>query len=160
MSEEHAKRIAKLRREYQAAAEAASVVVKRYETLGTSSALGDLQNVVNNAEKTYYVRLCAEVERMLYTHLMDYFHSLFDESQREELEKAAAFALIEHVRSKLKPNSNATLPTNKIELVKAVYSYRNRLAHGDRTRQAVVSITEAIERLEWLVVALPPMKPH
>lgn len=164
MSEQHASRLMKLRREIGAAREAAEGAAAGRLRGTKYSAVAEFNQVAENLEKTYYVRLCAEVEGMLYRHLGDHFafDGLTDKNgnplNERERERVAADALLVAVRVRVSPRSSHEIPPEKFKNAREVYAYRNRLAHGNRTRQAPVDMEEAFRRLESLLLELPNMK--
>jgi hypothetical protein len=158
VSEQHARTLQKLRREVGAAIEAAQAALdgRVWGPLEYGSA--EFERVVANAERTYYVRLCAEVEAMIYVHLGDHFR--FDGLPADEQvrERVAADDLLEAVGFRVRFGTDRQISTPKFVASRAVYAYRNRLAHGNRSRQAPVSLEQAFDDLESLLLELPNMK--
>lgn len=153
MSEQHARALDKTLREYQAAVEAARIVRVAYDVLNPTSEREAFDRLGQNAERTYYVRLCTEVEGMLHRHLGDHFR--FDGLADEQ--RATAGELLDAARYRLRPGTNREIPLAKLQEARRAYAYRNRLAHGNRSRQAPVPIAEAFTIFEALVLELPNM---
>jgi hypothetical protein len=158
VSEQHARALLKLRREVEAAVEAASAAQAGRIIGHLDHSSSDFARVVDNAERTYYVRLCAEVEAMIYIHLGDHFR--FDGLPVDEAirSRVAADDLLNAVRFRVQPGTGREIPTDTFASARAVYAYRNRLAHGDRSRQPPVPLDQAFDDLEALVLYLPKMK--
>ena len=153
MSEHHARTIFKIRQEFRAAVEGAAIVRREYDALGPVSSRDAVGLVEVNAERTYYVRLCADVERMLHRHLGDHFR--FD--GLADPKRATADELLDAVRYRLRPGTLREVPLDKHRDARRAYAYRNRLAHGDRSDQAPVSLASAFTIFEALVLELPNM---
>jgi hypothetical protein len=158
MSDQHVRTLMKLRNEHRAAIEASNAAAEGRVEGGLVQGEADFRRVVQNAEKTYYLRLCAEVEAMLYNHLGDHFR--FDGLSGDEQKRMGSTAdvLLKAVRYRLKPATYRQLPLDKYSEARAVYAYRNRLAHGDRSRQQPVSLERAFTALESLLLELPDMR--
>ena len=78
MSEAHYRRLAKVRDEKQAAEEAVGLCLGLYSELRSRvrSDPADFERALRNLEKTYFIRLCADLEAMLFRHLRDYWPSI------------------------------------------------------------------------------------
>ncbi len=155
MSEAHARRIEAVRFEFEATEEAlvAVIVRARLSPGKLTNAVADFERARRNLEKTYYVRVVAEMEGMLYRHLADY-HPGLGTSARE-----AAGDLIARARNHLDPRLGNTLPNEVADEAMEVVRYRNWLAHGEKSGEPDdVRFTAAIERLKRLLLLLPRMR--
>src|SRR5579864_6104275 len=97
MSEQHAKRIRQVAREIDAALEMLDKGAQYGSENRTfyEAELEDLRRAATNAVDTYFFRLVAELEGMLFRHLTDYFKSFsFDEDD-------GARRLLNHSRTRL-----------------------------------------------------------
>ena len=116
MSEQHAKALLKLRREVGAVIEAAEAA-REGRTSGTlSHTAAEFHRAIENAERTYYVRLCADVEAMIYIHLGDHFRYDGLPAEEFERERVTADNLLEAVRFRLRPATNQTIPNELMRL--------------------------------------------
>ena len=155
MSEQHVKRLATVRDEFFAAAESVEYCLDHYDSIVGRNLLSDpisLERAQENLETTYYVRMVAEVENMLYRNLTTNFPHL-----PVPLTAGGRF-LLGRVRNNLHPRQqNSRLGNRVVVQAEQVFQYRNRLAHGGRTSQEEVSFAEALRRLSELVRRLPPI---
>lgn len=155
MSEAHAQRLNAVRFEFEATEEALIAAMNRARLAPSDfqSGVEDFDRALVNAEKTYYVRMVAEMEGMIYRHLADYHPDA-----RITLDQTAA-RLINATRNRLDPNRGNTLDSAVADEAVEVVRYRNWLAHGEKSeRPPVVPFDAGIERLKRLLLALPPMK--
>jgi hypothetical protein len=154
LSESHARRLAKVRDEKEAAEEAVDACRKNYGELRhliRSDPLA-LESAARNLEKTYYTRLCADTEAMLYRHFQDHWPAL------RVLVNATGAQLINHARHHLNPSQNNSLDTAVADRALQVMDYRNYLAHGEKSRQPEIRFYEALDSLQEILLKLPPMK--
>lgn len=156
MSNQHAKRLSLVRLEQEAAREA----LEQTSTHALSNPsfyqadIEDLQRASRNAEKTYYFRLVAELEGMLYRHLKDY-HPNFTFDEKSD----GAAHLVNHCRNQLDPRKGDRLPNDSADDVIKAIRWRNYLVHGERSsRPARVTSIEAYQYIHDLVLLLPQMK--
>ena len=155
MSERHAKRIRQVGREIDAALE----VLERSADYAANNRnfyaaeLEDLQRALANAEQTYFFRLVAELEGMLYQHLRDHVASFVFE------EDDSARKLLSHTRTRLGIPAREKAYASLAFEVEEVIEWRNSVVHGGRgAKPARVPLKEAENRVHDLVRLLPEMK--
>jgi len=154
MSEQHRRRLRSIRRQYEAAEEALEKAWRYAESNPAfySADPGDIRQAWLTAEKTFFIRLVAETEGMLFRHLKDHWPAFdFDED---------AARLLNHCRHRLNPaKQNDALPNDLAEDVLDVFRWRNHLAHGEKGfPPSRVAYVEAFDYLSDLLLLLPRMK--
>lgn len=155
MSEAHAKRLNAVRYELEATEEALVATLARAGLVPTEYRQGieEFSRALQNAEKTYYVRMVAETEGMLYRHLRDYHPDAHVGSDQ------TAGKLIDATRNRLDPARRDRLEPAVVDEAMEVVRYRNWLAHGEKSeRPPVVPFDVGLERLKRVLLALPSMK--
>ena len=155
MSEAHAKRLNAVRFEFEATREALVSAIARAGLVPDDYRRGleEFSRALQNAEKTYYVRIVAETEGMLYRHLRDYHP---DSGITVE---GTAARLIDATRHRLDPARGDALDNAVADEALEVVRYRNWLAHGEKSeRPTPIPFDVALERLKRVLLALPPMK--
>jgi len=155
MSNQHVSRLIQVRLEREAAKEAIETCAKHVlssPSLYDSDAKA-FQRAADNAEKTYYFRLTAELEGMLFRHLRDYHPDFtFDPDD-------GAARLVNHCRHRLNPQKRDRIPNDLADDVMQAIRWRNHLVHGERSVPSnPVSFNEAFRFVHDLVLLLPPMK--
>ena len=154
MSEQHARRLRQVFLEKEAAQEALNRRVEHASNSPTfyDADLEDLRRAAINADMTYYIRLTAELEGMLFRHLKDHHPSVALEG------KEGAALLLSHCRHRLSPNKKKIPKDLEDEVMKAI-RWRNYLVHGEKsTPPDRVSFDEAYGSIHDLLVLLPNMK--
>jgi hypothetical protein len=154
MSDQHVRRLNRVRLEREAAKEAlekSAVHAVNHPDFYEADAV-DLNRAARNADHTYYFRLTAELEGMLYRHLKDHFQSFaFDD-------KDGASDLLNHCRHRLS-RQKTDIPADLADDVMDAIRWRNYLVHGARTaKPRAVSINEAYQYIHDLILHLPDMK--
>ena len=154
MSDQHVRRLNQVRLEQEAAQEAldtsAAYAINNSSFYDADAV--DISRAARNAEQTYYFRLTAELEGMLYRHLKDHFTSFsFDD-------KDGASDLLNHCRHRMSLKK-MDLPSELADDVMDAIRWRNYLVHGARSaRPRAVSINEAYQCIHDLILQLPDMK--
>jgi hypothetical protein len=155
MSIEHARRLKLVRREREAAEEA----LEKAWRYGSSSPryyrcdVDDIRLAFLHVEKTYYIRLVAEAEAMLFRHLVDHWPT-FDFPEDD-----GAARLVNHCRHRLSPRKLDSLPNDLADEAIEAIAWRNHLAHGEKgSPPPRVTYNDGYDRLYDLLLLLPSMK--
>jgi hypothetical protein len=155
VSNQHVKRLKQVRLEREAAQEALdkSASHAQHNPSFYYADFQDLRRAADNIGKTYYYRLTAELEGMLFRHLKDYYPGFEFDS------KDGASDLVNYCRNQITPQKADFIPNNLADDVLDAIRWRNYLVHGEKNLPPKrVSFNDAFQSVHDMILLLPEMK--
>ena len=145
MSERHVRRLDSIRDEFIATSETLGHCLASYDGLRLRVDLRDIERAIDRLPDTYIVRLTAEVEGMLYRHLLRFPAGALGRVVITPKTEASVLVDLAGVSPKL--GSSQEMLKRRRDEARTVFDYRNSVAHGGKTPRTTISFATAHARL-------------